>query len=61
MSASPSNVQSRWNYSITSSAFPSNGVGTTMRTAFAAFIFVTSSTLVDCCPGKSAGLSPFAF
>jgi hypothetical protein len=58
MSASP---QQRPIYSITSSALPSSGVGTTMRTAFAAYIIVTSSTLVDCCPGKWAGLSPFAF
>src|SRR5215471_13784460 len=37
-----------------------SGRGTVMPSALAVFRLITSSTLVDCCTGKSAGLSPSA-
>jgi len=46
-------------YSITSSARPSIESGTLMPSALAAFRLTINWTFVDCCTGKSAGLSPF--
>jgi hypothetical protein len=45
-------------HSITSSARPSSGSGTVTPSALAALRFMTSSTLVDCWTGSSAGFSP---
>jgi hypothetical protein len=45
-------------YSITSSARPSNVIGNVRPSAFAVSRLMTSSTLVDCWTGKSAGFSP---
>jgi hypothetical protein len=46
-------------YSITSSARASNVGGTTRPIALAALRLTTSSNLVGCCTGRSAGFSPF--
>jgi hypothetical protein len=45
-------------YSITSSARASSMGGTFMPSAFAVLRLITSSNLVDCAIGKSAGFSP---
>src|SRR5215472_14869954 len=45
-------------YSITSSARAMSVGGTVMPSAFAVFILITSSNLVGCRIGKSAGFSP---
>ena len=45
-------------YSITSSARASTAGGIVRPSAFAVFRLRTSSTLVDCCTGRSAGFSP---
>ena len=45
-------------HSITSSARPSSGSGTVRPSAFAVFMLMTSSTLVACWTGSSAGFSP---
>ena len=45
-------------YSITSSARPIKVLGTVMPSALAVLRFMMSSTLVACCTGRSAGLSP---
>ena len=45
-------------YSITSSARPINVFGTLMPSALAVLRFMMNSTLVACCTGRSAGLSP---
>jgi hypothetical protein len=45
-------------YSITSSARPSNDRGTLSPRDFAVLRFMTSSSLVNCCTGRSAGFSP---
>ena len=45
-------------YSITSSARDSSACGTVRPSAFAVLWLMCSSTLVTCCTGKSAGLSP---
>src|SRR5262245_60544757 len=45
-------------YSITSSARDSSACGTVRPNAFAVFWLMCSSTLVTCCTGRSAGLSP---
>src|SRR6266542_414264 len=45
-------------YSITSSAVASSDGGTVRPSAFAAFRLMTSSNLVDCTTGRSAGFSP---
>src|SRR5262249_8939720 len=45
-------------HSITWSARPSSESGTVRPSAFAVFMFITSSILLACCTGKSAGLSP---
>ena len=46
-------------YSITSSARASNGAGTSSPIVLAAWRLITSSNLVDCWTGRSAGLAPF--
>src|SRR5262245_41790110 len=45
-------------HSITSSARCRNGSGTVRPSAFAVFRLITSSNLVGCCTGRSAGLAP---
>ena len=45
-------------YSITSSARDSSACGTVRPSAFAVLWLMCSSTLVTCCTGRSAGLSP---
>src|SRR5207249_5836594 len=45
-------------YSITSSARPSSVSGKVSPSALAVFMLMISSTLVACCTGRSAGLSP---
>jgi hypothetical protein len=45
-------------YSITSSAWTSNEGGMVMPSALAVFMLITSSNLVGCCTGRSAGLAP---
>jgi hypothetical protein len=45
-------------YSITSSATEISPAGITSPRALAVFILITSSNLVGCTTGKSAGLSP---
>src|SRR5262249_53526214 len=45
-------------YSITSSTRPTIGSGTVRPSALAVFMLMTSSTLVACWTGSSAGLSP---
>src|SRR6266404_300740 len=45
-------------YSITSSARCSSDVGTSMPSAFAVFKLITSSNLVGCSTGRSAGFAP---
>src|SRR5262249_61522836 len=45
-------------HSITSSARPSSEIGTLSPSAFAVLRLMTSSTLVDCCTGRSEGLAP---
>ena len=46
-------------YSITSSAVASSVVDISMPSAFAVLRLMTSSNLVACCTGRSAGFSPF--
>src|SRR4051794_4916585 len=46
-------------YSMTSSARPSSATGTSTPSALAVLRLITSSTLVTCCTGRSAGFSPF--
>jgi hypothetical protein len=46
-------------YSITLSARASNASGTVTPSAFAVLRLITSSNLVGCTTGKSAGFSPF--
>src|SRR5258705_12317089 len=48
-------------YSITSSARPRIDCGTLRPSAFAVFRLTSSSTLVDCCTGRSAGFFPLRF
>ena len=45
-------------HSITSSARPSNEIGTVMPNALAVLRLMYNSTLVACWTGRSAGLSP---
>src|SRR6266849_3254305 len=45
-------------YSITSSARPSSVIGNVRPSALAVFMLMISSTLVDCCTGRSDGFSP---
>src|SRR5262245_17512240 len=45
-------------HSITSSARPSRESGKVRPSALAVLRLMISSTLVDCCTGKSAGFSP---
>ena len=45
-------------HSITSSARPSSVIGNVRPSALAVLRLIASSTLVDCCTGRSAGLSP---
>ena len=45
-------------YSITSSARASSVGGTSRPSAFAVLRLITSSNLVGCCTGKSAGFAP---
>src|SRR5215467_2218801 len=45
-------------HSITSSARPSSVIGKVRPSALAVLRLITSSALVDCCTGRSAGLSP---
>src|SRR5215472_12510480 len=45
-------------YSITLSARTSSEVGKVIPRVLAVFRLMTSSTLVACCTGRSAGLSP---
>src|SRR5439155_16939460 len=45
-------------HSITSSAMASTPAGIIKRSAFAVFRLMTSSNLLDCTTGRSAGLSP---
>ena len=45
-------------HSITSSAVARSDGGTVSPSAFAAFRLMTSSNLVDCTTGRSAGFSP---
>src|SRR5262245_33111303 len=45
-------------HSITSSAMASSVAGTSKLSAFAVLRLMTSSNLVDCITGRSAGLSP---
>src|SRR5262249_54712459 len=45
-------------HSITSSALASNDGGTLSPSILADFRLITSSTLVGCCTGRSAGFSP---
>ena len=45
-------------YSITSSAMPSNVYGRTRPSPLAVFRLMTSSNLVGCSTGRSAGLHP---
>ena len=47
-----------WRYSITSSARASRVGGTSRPSVLAVFRLTTSSKLVGCCTGRSAGLSP---
>ena len=47
-------------HSITSSARPSSESGTVRPSAFAVLRFMSSSILVDCWTGRSAGLSPLS-
>ena len=57
--APPSSVMnSRRSHSITSSARASSVGGTSRPSAFAVLRLMTSSNLVDCCTGRSAGFSP---
>jgi hypothetical protein len=46
-------------YSISSSARPDSGSDTLIPSAFAELRLMISSSFVDCCTGRSAGLSPF--
>jgi hypothetical protein len=48
----------RRTHSITSSASNCMEFGTSMPSAFAAFMLMTSSNLFDCMTGRSAGFSP---
>src|SRR5262245_33094179 len=48
----------RRDHSITSSASASSRSGTVRPSALAAFKLITSSNLVDCITGRSAGFSP---
>ena len=50
--------KAKGDYSITSSARPSNESGNVMPSALAVLRLMTSSTFVACTTGKSAGLSP---
>ena len=45
-------------HSITSSASASNDAGTSRPSDFAVLLLITSSNLVDCSTGKSAGFAP---
>jgi hypothetical protein len=45
-------------HSITSSAVASSAGGTVRPSAFAVLRLITSSNLVGCCTGRSAGFSP---
>src|SRR5262249_20684691 len=45
-------------HSITSSAIANTPGGTTSPSAFAVFMLITSTNLVGCITGRSAGLSP---
>src|SRR5262249_46449950 len=45
-------------HSITSSTRPISGIGTLRASALAVFMLMTSSTLVACWTGRSAGFSP---
>jgi hypothetical protein len=45
-------------YSMTSSASICIEIGTSIPRALAVFALITSSNLVDCCTGKSAGFAP---
>src|SRR5438132_13388816 len=45
-------------HSITSSARPSNVIGTVMSSALAVLTLMISSSFVSCCTGKSVGFSP---
>src|SRR5262245_12785788 len=49
---------SKISYSITSSAATSSLSGTVSRSIVAVWALMTSSNLVDCTTGKSAGLAP---
>jgi len=51
-------VQQTASYSITSSASANRVGGTSMPNALAPLRLMTSSNLVGCCTGKSAGLVP---
>jgi hypothetical protein len=55
-SCTAANVNS---YSITSSAPVSSAGGMVRPSAFAVLRLMTSSNLIDCSTGKSAGLAPF--
>src|SRR6267154_1786562 len=52
--------QQKADYSITSLAKASNVGGIVSPSAFAVFMLITSSNLVACSTGKSAGLAPFS-
>src|SRR5262245_6834457 len=54
----PEQVQRICSYSITSSAAADNPIGTSRPSALAVLRLMTSSNLVGCCTGKSAGFSP---
>src|SRR5262245_30446759 len=51
-------MQQLHRYSITSSARASTDGGTSRPSAFAVLRLMTSSTLVDCTTGRSAGFAP---
>jgi hypothetical protein len=51
-------VQQTISYSITSSAMASSDGGTVRPSALAVLRLITSSNLVGCCTGRSAGFSP---
>jgi hypothetical protein len=46
-------------YSITSSAIESTSGGIVRPSALAVFMLMTSSNLLDCTTGRSAGIAPF--
>ena len=58
LNSATSRCGSRADYSITSSARASSVGGTSMPSALALGRLMTSSNLVDCTTGKSAGLVP---